>query len=133
MLGQVKQQNNYDIFKILHTFSYEMIYNLSSICYGQQELLTAESSADILIWYRCRYCRQFEKISGFRPFLVGYFLSGRSLDCQLISLFGICKKSYGTGPTVASFFFVFYVRERNNTIMILSISSHSFGFVQLQK
>ena len=37
-----------------------MINNLSSICYLNEELRTAERSAGTLIQYRCRYYRQFE-------------------------------------------------------------------------
>ena len=58
-LCQAKEQNNYGIWIIL-TFSCKMINNLSSICYLNQELLTAESSACTLI--QCR-CRQFVLIN----------------------------------------------------------------------
>ena len=57
-LCYAKEQNNYDIW-IFHTFSYKMMNNLSSICYLNQELLTAESSAGNLIQHQCRYSRQF--------------------------------------------------------------------------
>ena len=44
LLCQEKEQNSHDVW-ILHTFSYKMINNLSSICYFNQELLRADS------WY----------------------------------------------------------------------------------
>ena len=56
-----------------------------------------------------------------------YFLSGRSLDRQLISYPGICTESYGAGPTAGSFCFRWFLcqaKEQNNYASVNSKHQH---------